>query len=39
MKQYIKVSNSGETYCNVYGKKQDKMFDISFVQDCKNRNM
>lgn len=39
MKQYIKVSNSKEHYCNACGKKQDEMFDISFVQDCENGNV
>ena len=45
MKQYIKINQSREHFCNACGKKfndesmeEKVMFDISFVQEYANRN-
>lgn len=46
MRQYIKVSESRDHYCNACGKRYDgesleekKIFNIAFVQDCENGNI
>ena len=45
MKQYIKVKESRDHYCNACGKRFDDesmeekiLYDICFVQDCENGN-